>query len=103
MLALSEKIDNLFAIQHGLFYVVLGVTILMNVVSFLMFYFDSQKPVNSTSKANTQALTLYTFLLGGLGTLLSILIFKYQTKRNYFIIISICSIIINAVLLGLIF
>ena len=103
MLGLSSYLDNLFSIPHGLFYIILGVTILMNIISFLAFYFDSKNPIGSTTKASVSALSFYTLLLGGLGALIAVLSLNYQNRRKRYIILSIISIIFNSILLGLIF
>ena len=103
MLALSDYVKNLFDIPHGLFYIILGVTIIMSTVSFILFYMDSKKAISSTSKFSNTTLSVYTILLGSLGTILAILLLNYKNRRTFYLIEATLCLIINITFMVLIF
>lgn len=60
--------------------------ILINIVSFLMMYFDKQKAKKGKYRISEKALFIAALLLGGIGAYIGMYKFRHKTKHNLFTI-----------------
>lgn len=72
---------------------------IINIIAFCIIYIDKQKARNKKWRVSEKCIFFVSFIGGGLGTFISMLIFRHKTKKWYFIIGIPCIIILQICLL----
>ncbi len=80
-------------------YVYIGL-IIWNLFAFLLYGLDKRKAVRHKRRISEKTLILIAFLMGGIGCLLGMFIFRHKTKHLKFKILIPLAVILN---LGLIY
>jgi len=62
--------------------------VLINLISFIMFYVDKQKAKRDKWRIQEKTLHLTSFLGGTLGSIVAMLLFHHKTKKTAFVVIT---------------
>jgi len=69
--------------------------ILINLISFFMFYVDKQKARQDKWRIKEKTLHLTSFLGGTLGSIVAMIFFHHKTKKPLFVVITGIALIVN--------
>ncbi len=72
--------------------------ILINLISFILFYMDKQKSKKGKWRIKESTLHTTGFIGGIIGSILAMILFHHKTKKPKFIIITIVALLFNALL-----
>jgi len=62
--------------------------VLINLISFIMFYVDKQKARRDKWRIQEKTLHLTSFLGGTLGSIVAMILFHHKTKKTAFVVIT---------------
>ena len=68
-----------------------------NLITFLLMGIDKHQAINKKWRISEKTLFVFTFLLGGVGVLLGMFLFRHKTKHWSFKILVPISILINLI------
>ncbi|WP_019229614.1 DUF1294 domain-containing protein [Sedimentibacter sp. B4] len=71
--------------------------IIINLISFVMFYVDKQKAKKDRWRIEEKTLHLTSFLGGTLGSIAAMLLFHHKTRKAGFVAITFIALILNIV------
>ena len=76
----------------------LNALIIWNLMAFMLMLFDKKKAINRAYRISEKTLILSAFLLGSLGILTGMYVFRHKTKHIKFKILVPVSVIVNVIL-----
>ncbi len=71
--------------------------IIINLISFVLFFIDKQKAKKDRWRIQEKTLHTMSFLGGVFGSIASMVIFHHKTKKTAFVVITIAALIFNIV------
>lgn len=71
--------------------------IIINLISFLLFFIDKQKAKKDRWRIQEKTLHTMSFLGGVFGSIAAMVIFHHKTKKTAFVVITIAALIFNIV------
>lgn len=69
--------------------------ICMNIISFIVFYFDKEKSENGKWRIQEKTLHTLSFLGGAIGSIIAMKVFHHKTKKTSFIVVTVLALIFN--------
>ncbi|MGB4439450.1 MAG: DUF1294 domain-containing protein [Sedimentibacter sp.] len=69
--------------------------VLINLISFIMFYVDKQKARRDKWRIQEKTLHLTSFLGGTIGSIVAMILFHHKTKKTAFVAITGIALIVN--------
>ncbi len=69
--------------------------IIINIITFIVFYLDKNKARKNKWRISESQLFILIYIGGGLGALLGMLLFKHKTKKFYFYLTIIFSLVFH--------
>ncbi|HAQ41881.1 MAG TPA: DUF1294 domain-containing protein [Clostridiales bacterium] len=69
--------------------------VLINIISFLLFFTDKQKAKRDRWRIKERTLHMSSFLGGTLGSIAAMILFHHKTKKPAFIVITVLALIFN--------
>ena len=69
--------------------------IIINLISFVMFYVDKQKARRDKWRIEEKTLHLTSFLGGTLGSIAAMMLFHHKTRKPGFVVVTAIALILN--------
>lgn len=85
-------------IKYALIYLVI-----INLLSFIMFYIDKKKAKRDKWRIKESTLHLLSFLGGTVGSIVAMVLFHHKTKKTMFRIITAAALIFNCAVIYILF
>lgn len=73
--------------------------LIINLISFALFFADKQKSKRDKWRIKESTLYLVSFMGGTLGSIAAMILFHHKTKKPKFVIITIIALLFNLILL----
>ena len=87
-------------LQQIVFYLIAGLTVLMSLITLIVYAADKKKAVKGTERVKEKTLLALSASFGALGALIGRKLAHHKTNKGYFTLVIVWSLLLNAALLG---
>ena len=80
-------------------FILLALYLLFNIITFILYKVDKKRAIKNKWRIKEVTLLIFSFFVGGYGSLLGIFMLRHKTKHWYFLLTAILGTILQTVLI----